>query len=174
MENETTFENKCSILGDLYISYKDEEDFAEFIEYNDLGLPFAHGYSLDLIELTDTAKSMIEETFLSLMELLGLEDEGWESLGDMTAAYDYEIPIVYINEPEEESESDTYEIAFKAGADAEQERIQSVAQMHMSWAKQNNKGNEYMHWHNVAEVLKPISVDYSEKAYKEQLERDGF
>ena len=174
--SETTFENKCSILGDLFLGYRDEVDFAEFFEYNDLGLPLAHAYSMDLIELTDTAKGMVEETFLSLMELLGLEEEGWESLDDMTAAYDYEVPIVDISESEEEdaTPSEGYELGFKDGAIAEQERIQSVAQMHMSWAKQNNKGNEYMHWHNVAEVLKPISIDYSEKAYKEQLEMDGF
>ena len=175
MENETTFENKCSILGDLYTSYRDEEDFAEFVEYNDLGLPLAYAYSVELIELTDTAKSMVEETFLLLMGLLGLEeDEGWESFEDMTAAYDYEIPIVYINESEEEPESDTYELAFKAGADAEQKRIQEVVVMHKRWAKENRKGSEFLFWDSVGEVLTPLEIDYSEEAYKRSLEADGF
>ncbi len=42
----TTFENKCAILADLWLNYKDNEELEDFVEYNDLGLPLAYGVRL--------------------------------------------------------------------------------------------------------------------------------
>jgi hypothetical protein len=44
----------------------------------------------------------------------------------------------------------------------------------MTWAKQKNKANEFMQWHNVSEVLKPINFEYDEEEYRKSLENDGF
>lgn len=168
--SETTFENKCSILGDLYISYRDDEDFADFMQYNDLGLPLAFAVDSELVSPTPQGEEMISETFQLLLEALSLGDNGWETLGSMMEADKYEIPIHYINESEEEEEVELsdggeyrqgYETGFLAGAKAEQERVQAIAEMNMKWAKQSNKGNEFMQWHNVSEILKPVTIDHT-------------
>lgn len=35
----TSFEGRCSILGDLWLDYKENKELKDFIQYNDLGLP---------------------------------------------------------------------------------------------------------------------------------------
>ena len=41
-------------------------------------------------------------------------------------------------------------------------------------AEEKNQGNVYMQWKNMSEIIIPIEVDYSEEAYKRNLEADGF
>ena len=36
------FNKKLIILSDVYLHYRDDDEFKEFAEYNDLGLPLAH------------------------------------------------------------------------------------------------------------------------------------
>ena len=38
----TDFHKVCEILGELYSLYKDDQEFKDFIEFNDLGLPLAY------------------------------------------------------------------------------------------------------------------------------------
>lgn len=80
---ETTFENKCNILGELWIDYRDEEDLSEFIAYNDLGLPLAFSIAEDLVKPTPRAIEMINETFAMLLLSLEVEDNGFETLDEL-------------------------------------------------------------------------------------------
>ncbi len=80
---ETTFENKCAILAELWLNYKADEEFEDFIEYNDLGLPLAYAISSGIVERTQKADGFIEETFELLLASLDVEDEGFESLDDL-------------------------------------------------------------------------------------------
>jgi hypothetical protein len=82
----TPFSNKCEILGELWLSYRSEETFEDFIDYNDLGLPIAYAIANDIVKSTDLAKSFIEETFDLLLVSLGLEDDVWENLDEMLSA----------------------------------------------------------------------------------------
>lgn len=82
----TPFSNKCSILGELWLSYRSEEDFEDFIDYNDLGLPIAYAIANEIVKSTDLAKAFVEETFDLLLVALGLEDEVWENLDEMLSA----------------------------------------------------------------------------------------
>ena len=34
--------DKAGVLAELWINYRDDEDFTDFIEYNDIGLPLAY------------------------------------------------------------------------------------------------------------------------------------
>jgi hypothetical protein len=79
----TTFTNKINILSDLWISYRDESEFTDFIEYNDLGLPLAYLIGAGIVKTTDMADNLINETFDLLLAGLGIEDEGFESLEDI-------------------------------------------------------------------------------------------
>lgn len=84
MPNKTTFDDKCSILADLWLNYRQEDDFSDFIEYNDLGLPLAFLLSEGLVKTSnESGKNMIEESFDLLLSALELEDEGYDTLDDM-------------------------------------------------------------------------------------------
>ena len=37
----TDYKTKCSILNQVWLTYRYEDEFEDFIEYNDLGLPLA-------------------------------------------------------------------------------------------------------------------------------------
>ena len=183
---ETSFENKCEILAELWLSYRDDENFTDFVEYNDLGLPLAYCVANGIVEVSGMAENFIEEAWGLLLEGLELEDTGFDNIDELLDldGDDYEIPIVYINESEEEEEeeeeeedssvSESYELGFKDGATAEQRRVQDIVVMQKRWAKENRKGNEFLFWDSVGEVLTPIQIDYSEEAYKRSLEADGF
>lgn len=79
----TTFENMCGILSELWMGYRYEKKFEDFISYNDMGLPLAFFVDEELVKPTAMAKSLIEETFSLLLGALELEDIGFESLDDL-------------------------------------------------------------------------------------------
>jgi hypothetical protein len=84
---ETPFSKRCEILGRLWIEYRGEEEFDDFIEYNDIGLPFAYIISNDLGEPTKTGKAFINETWDLFLGTLGIkEDTGFETLDDVLEA----------------------------------------------------------------------------------------
>lgn len=79
----TSFEDKCDILADIWLNYRDEEDFKDFIEYNDLGLPLAYAIGEDIVKITPIAEKFINETFELLLAGLEIEDTGFETLDEM-------------------------------------------------------------------------------------------
>ncbi len=81
--NETTFENKTNILSDIWLNYRNDGEFQDFIEYNDLGLPLAYAISAGIVPATDRAREFIEETFALLLAGLEVEDTGFENLDDI-------------------------------------------------------------------------------------------
>lgn len=80
---ETTFEIKCEILADLWLNYRSDEEFADFIEYNDIGLPLAYAIANSIVESNEIAQRFIEETFDLLMAGLEIEDTGFDSIEDV-------------------------------------------------------------------------------------------
>lgn len=83
--DETTYSDKVSILADLWLNYRSDEDFLDFVEYNDMGLPLAYAIDNEIVESTDQAKKFIDETFDLLLTVLEVEDTGFESLDDLLA-----------------------------------------------------------------------------------------
>jgi hypothetical protein len=80
----TTFEAQTSILADLWMDYRGDEEFKDFIEYNDLGLPLAYAVSSGIVEPSPLAKQYIEETFSLLLASVNInEDLGYDSLDDI-------------------------------------------------------------------------------------------
>lgn len=65
------------------MDYRTDEEFQDFIEYNDLGLPLAYAVASDLIEILPIAESYIDETFSLLITSLGLTDTGFDSLEEI-------------------------------------------------------------------------------------------
>jgi len=74
---------KCEILSDLWLNYKADDEFKDFIVYNDLGLPLAYAIAEGIVEATPIATNFINETFELLVAGLAIEDEGFENLDEM-------------------------------------------------------------------------------------------
>jgi hypothetical protein len=58
-----TFENKITILAELWMNYRDDEQLKDFIEYNDLGLPMAYFLMNELVLPTEQSEVYINETY---------------------------------------------------------------------------------------------------------------
>lgn len=79
----TDFSNVVNILGQLYINYKGQEDFEDFIDYNDIGLPLAYLASEGLCEINDDGQRYITETWNLFLAALEIEDTGFKLLEDL-------------------------------------------------------------------------------------------
>lgn len=79
----TTFSNKCFILGDLWLNYRDDEQFLDFVTYNDLGLPLAYILDSKIVETTDIAEQFVNETWDLLLSAIGVPDTGFENLDEI-------------------------------------------------------------------------------------------
>ena len=78
------FENKCEILADLWLNFKDDEELADFVEYNDLGLPLAYLIHSELVIPTELCEPYVEETYNLLAEALGIDlDQDFATLQEM-------------------------------------------------------------------------------------------
>lgn len=83
---KTKFKTKCLILSDLWLNYRSDEQFEEFITYNDLGLPLAYAISEEIVVATDTAKQFVNEAFDLLLDGISAKDTGFENLDDVLEA----------------------------------------------------------------------------------------
>jgi hypothetical protein len=69
-----TFENKVQILSEIWTQLRDDEQLEDFIAYSDLGLPLAYLFYHNIVEPTDTAKQIIEETYDVLLAMIEVQD----------------------------------------------------------------------------------------------------
>lgn len=87
-QEATTFDNKIGILADLWMIYRDEAEWKDFIDFHDLGLPLAFMLDNNLVyrnSIVNTpAENLINETFELLLRGLDiLEDTGFDCLDDI-------------------------------------------------------------------------------------------
>jgi hypothetical protein len=84
----TGFSKQCEILSQLWMDYRDNEDFEDFITYNDLGLPLAHFIHEQIVKSTPQAEMYIGETFSLFIAALEADpEEDYESLEDLLVRY---------------------------------------------------------------------------------------
>ena len=79
----TTQENKAGILSELWLGYKNDQNFEDFFSYNDLGLPLAYAITNGIVKGTELSNKFIDETFTLLLASLEIEDEGYDGLDDI-------------------------------------------------------------------------------------------
>jgi hypothetical protein len=82
----TDIESKCRILGKLWMDYRDDSEFVDFIEYNDLGLPMAYLVDSDLVKMTNKGEIFVEETFELFLQSLKIKDTGFTDLEEILEA----------------------------------------------------------------------------------------
>ena len=77
----------CSIRAiDSLVQIHGKETKTEFIDYNDLGLPLAYILENKIADLNESSERYINETFGLLLELLEIEDQGFEELDELLSA----------------------------------------------------------------------------------------
>lgn len=80
----TTPDKQAEILSEIWLDYRGDENFKDFVEYNDLGLPLAYAVANDIVVPTQMSDKFVGETFDLLLAGLGVgEDTGFTSLDDI-------------------------------------------------------------------------------------------
>lgn len=77
------YKNKVKILADLWTGYRFDENFTDFFEYNDLGMPLSILINEGIVSSTPQAEIYIEETFELLLGALEIESQDYDSLDAM-------------------------------------------------------------------------------------------
>lgn len=78
------FADKAGIVGQLWIEFRNDEDFGAFMEYNDLGCPLAYMIAEGIVkEVTPLGEEMINETYKMLLELLDVTEADFEVLDEI-------------------------------------------------------------------------------------------
>lgn len=81
--NKTLFSEKCQILGDLWLYYREDAErnelWEEFFFVNDVALPLSYMITANLAIVSGDgeAEKLIDETWTMLCEYLGVDPEGW-------------------------------------------------------------------------------------------------
>lgn len=78
-----SLDNKITILAELWMNYRDDDELEDFIEYNDLGLPLAYFLMNEIVLPTEQTHIYINETYDLLIAALTVEDKEWESLDQL-------------------------------------------------------------------------------------------
>lgn len=69
------FEDKCTILGQFWYEFRDEEgDMSDFIKSQDVGLPLAWFISTGVVKSLELGEVLINETFQAFLDALHLEE----------------------------------------------------------------------------------------------------
>jgi hypothetical protein len=82
----TAIESKVNILSDFWMSFRDDEQYTDIIEYGDLAFPLSYAIENEIVKLTPRAETFIDEVFELLCSALGIEDTGFDSLDEMLDA----------------------------------------------------------------------------------------
>ncbi len=83
MPTPTDFDSRALILGQLWINFKEDNEWTDFFAYSDLGLPLAFAFAEGLINRTPSLDQYINETWDLFIEGLGIEDQGFARLEDI-------------------------------------------------------------------------------------------
>jgi hypothetical protein len=66
------------------MDYREDEEFTDFVEYNDLGLPLAYMISAGMVgAVPSKGAEIVEETFDLFLGAMNLKDTGFETLNDV-------------------------------------------------------------------------------------------
>jgi len=83
MAGGNILQNKITILAELWMNYRDDDELEDFIEYNDIGLPLAYLLMNEIVLPSEQSAIYINETYDLLLGALGIPDKEWESLDEM-------------------------------------------------------------------------------------------
>jgi len=78
------FADKTGILGQLWIDFRDDENFKAFMDYNDIGVPMAYYLAEGLItDLTPLGEQYVEESIDMMFKLLDITEAEVDELHEI-------------------------------------------------------------------------------------------
>ena len=80
---KTDFESQALILGQLWSNFKGDEEWSDFFDYNDVGLPLAFAYAEGIVTHTTELERFISETWELFILGLGMQDTGFSRLEEI-------------------------------------------------------------------------------------------
>ena len=83
MAGGNSMQNKITILAELWMNYRDDDELEDFIEYNDIGLPLAYLLMNEIVLPSEQSAIYINETYDLFLGALDIPDKEWESLDEM-------------------------------------------------------------------------------------------
>lgn len=83
MAGGNSMQNKITILAELWMNYRDDDELEDFVEYNDIGLPLAYLLMNEIVLPSEQSAIYINETYDLFLGALGIPDKEWESLDEM-------------------------------------------------------------------------------------------
>jgi hypothetical protein len=83
---KTSHFNRAEILAGLWINERDNEDLADYMDYNDLGLPLAYALAEGIITTNPKVEEHINDSFNMLLKVLEIEDTGFISYRELLRA----------------------------------------------------------------------------------------
>jgi len=79
------FADKAGIMAQLWLEFKEDEDFSAFVDYNDIGLPLAYCQANGLVkETTPLGEQYILETTNMFFDLLEITEAEVDELEDQS------------------------------------------------------------------------------------------
>jgi len=78
------FADKTGILGQLWIDFRDDDNFSAFMDYNDIGVPMAYYLAEGLVSgLTPLGEQYVEESIDMMFKLLEITQEEISNLEEI-------------------------------------------------------------------------------------------
>jgi hypothetical protein len=78
------FADKTGILGQLWIDFRDDDNFTAFMEYNDIGVPMAYYVAEGLVTgLTPLGEQYVEESIDMMFKLLDITEAEVDELHEI-------------------------------------------------------------------------------------------
>jgi hypothetical protein len=78
------FADKTGALAQLWIDFREDEDFSAFMEYNDIGVPMAYFISEGLVNPTPLGEQYVEESLDMMFKLLEITEDEIDELEDQS------------------------------------------------------------------------------------------
>lgn len=72
---EVDFAVRCTILGQFWYEFRDDEDLKPFISYNDVGLPLAWFIATGVVTALPMAEEYVKETFAMFLDAMEVTED---------------------------------------------------------------------------------------------------
>jgi hypothetical protein len=77
------FADKTGILGQLWIDFREDDNFKAFMDYNDIGVPMAYFIAEGLVNPTPLGEQYVEESIDMMFKLLEITEDEIDGLEEI-------------------------------------------------------------------------------------------
>lgn len=78
------FADKTGVLAQLWIDFREDDNFSAFMDYNDIGVPMAYYIAEGLVNPTPLGEQYVEESIDMMFKLLEITEAEVDELEDVS------------------------------------------------------------------------------------------